>query len=301
MQREIKTLRQQREMVANISSNNTIENSTDTDKNQIIDSLIQLATQEQERGNKSVTPDKLAKLKQYLDTQAQNRIAKEYNQKNLKATKFNELPRIPKPKFSPLFDKFELPEATPQTIQKRGRVPKTGGYKKISFKKLEAVVVEVLETTANILDNLHLFSKLPMFPKNLLRFLKQTNKLWVLILVFLIRKTISQLLNVMRKERKVNVELDILNSTKNNSSQINNDINKKYAKILKDLKFDKLMLYIELVGNFLDLSFNIIELYGIPVADWFMGGLNVASMFMTIYRMNKDDEYVDDDITGDLI
>ena len=32
-----------------------------------------------------------------------------------------------------------------------------------------------------------------------------------------------------------------------------------------------------------------------------MSLLNFASMAMTIYRMNKDDEYVDDDITDDLI
>ena len=43
--------------------------------------------------------------------------------------------------------------------------------------------VNILENLANLLDNLHLLSNLPMFPI-LNRFLKQTNKIWVLILVF---------------------------------------------------------------------------------------------------------------------
>ena len=70
---------------------------------------------------------------------------------------------------------------------------------------------------------------------------------------------------------------------------------------LKDLRFDKSMLVLELIGNFMDLAFNVIELYGVPVPDWLMSGLNFASMAMTVYRMNKDDEYIDDDITEDLI
>jgi len=70
---------------------------------------------------------------------------------------------------------------------------------------------------------------------------------------------------------------------------------------LKDLKFDRMMLYFELVGNFMDLAFNVIELYGIPFPEWFMNTLNFSSMLMTVYRMNKDDEYLDDDITEDLI
>ena len=44
--------------------------------------------------------------------------------------------------------------------------------------------VNILENLANLLDNLHLLSNLPMFPQFLNRFLKQTNKIWVLILVF---------------------------------------------------------------------------------------------------------------------
>lgn len=104
-----------------------------------------------------------------------------------------------------------------------------------------------------------------MFPQFLNRFLKQTNKIWVLILVFLIRKTISQLLNVIRKIRKVNIEVDLLNTTtrKSKINSINEDLNTKYKKVLKDLRFDKMMLVIELIGNFLDLTFNLIELYGI--------------------------------------
>lgn len=109
---------------------------------------------------------------------------------------------------------------------------------------------------------------------------------------------------MIRKERKVESELKIVR--KNGSKLLeggrdDGNIFKRYEKVLKDLSFDKMMLKIELVGNFLDLAFNVIEFYGIPVPDWFMSGLNVASMFMTIYRMNKDDEYVDDDISEELL
>ena len=162
--------------------------------------------------------------------------------------------------------------------------------------------VNILENLANLLDNLHLLSNLQCSTifKSIL---KQTNKIWVLILVFN-QKTISQLLNVIRKIRKVNIEVDLLNSTttknKTGINFINEDLNKN-TKILKDLRFDKMMLIIELIGNFLDLTFNLIELYGIALPDWIMSLLNFASMAMTIYRMNKDDEYVDDDITDDLI
>ena len=116
-----------------------------------------------------------------------------------------------------------------------------------------------------------------------------------------------QLLNVIRKEKKVNVELNILSQSKNSKVLLNSEsqdpsnIYRKYEKVLKDLRFDKSMLVLELIGNFMDLAFNVIELYGVPVPDWLMSGLNFASMAMTVYRMNKDDEYIDDDITEDLI
>ena len=97
--------------------------------------------------------------------------------------------------------------------------------------------------------------------------------------------------------------MNIVNNSQKSelSKPVNEDINRKYNKILKDLKFDKMMLIFELVGNFLDLVFNLIELSEISVPNWVMSTLNVASMGMTIYRMNKDDEYIDDDITEDLI
>ena len=61
------------------------------------------------------------------------------------------------------------------------------------------------------------------------------------------------------------------------------------------------MLILELMGNSLDMLFNVIELRGLKLPDWLMTFLNFVSMAMTVYRMNKDDEYIDDDITEDLI
>ncbi|KAK6456834.1 uncharacterized protein RJT20DRAFT_126890 [Scheffersomyces xylosifermentans] len=302
-------------MVTNITSivnNNSTHSSPSLNKKQeIIDNLIKLAKEEQQRGNKSVTQDKISQLTSYLNKQQSiesNR--KGDSDSKYSYSKFKKLPEVPKPKFSPLFNKFDLSKSVASVnstdinsgVEKGRRKQVYRGSSKFSLKRLESIVVEILESLANLLDSLHLLSNLPMFPKVLSNLLKHTNKLWVIILVFLIRKTISQLYNVIRKERKVKVELEILNFKNGKGSQfINEDINKKYKKILKDLKFDKMMLYIELFGNFLDFTFNFIELYGIPVPDWFMSTLNVSSMAMTVYRMNKDDEYVDDDITEDLI
>lgn len=284
-----------------------------------------MAQKEQLNGNKSITQDKLDNLSRYV-----------LEQKRRKALTAVDPPQnhkskpLPVPVYSSLFTKFDIHKKTSlpaartrktsdkvpsfdpssgsslATIRTRSSptAPRRIPRKKLTFKALERIVIEVLETLANLLDNLHLFSKLPMFPKPLLNLLKQTNKLWILILVFLIRKTISQLLNVIRKQRKVEAELDIV---RENGSKLleggrdDGNIFKRYEKVLKDLAFDKMMLKIELVGNFLDLAFNMIEFYGWAVPDWFMSGLNVASMFMTIYRMNKDDEYVDDDVSEDLL
>lgn len=309
------------------------------DSDQIVDSIIQLARKEQKRGNKSITQEKLDNLSRYvLQQKSRKELARKLYYQSSKTSSKSEsvksssyqtppfIKELPPPQYSPLFSKFNPRQSpTRQTPQYSG-IPRTynrssssqrkknQSNKKLTFKSIERIVIEVLETLANILDNLHLFSKLPMFPKPLLRILKQTNKLWVLILIFLIRKTISQLLNVIRKEKKVAAELSIVKKNGSKLLEFEDELEqsstsqgqpqnifKKYEKVMKDLKFDKTMLIIELIGNFLDLSFNTIELYGIDLPDWFMGGLNAASMFMTIYRMNKDDEYIDDDITEDLI
>ncbi|KAI5970663.1 hypothetical protein CANMA_000254 [Candida margitis] len=290
----------------------------------IINNLIQLAKQEQAKGNTSITSDKLDKLQSVLNNKP------EPPQRNYNFDKFHRFKQVPeqdkprsKPQYPPFFDKFDIDKAEPKkgsssssssssqvqdkdssTSTKKRSSKYKGKFfkaKKFTFKQLEFMFINFLETIANILDNLHLLSNLPMFPQVLTKLLKQTNKLWVLILVFLVRKTISQLLNVIRKIRKVHTELNIMNEKTTTSKPINEDINKKYNKILKDLKFDKMMLIFELVGNFLDLTFNLIELSQISVPNWLMSALNVASMGMTIYRMNKDDEYIDDDITEDLI
>lgn len=257
---------------------------------ELLNTLLKLAEKEQKSGNTDITNEKLKNLSDY--------IIKHDNKNQL--NKFNSYYPVPDTQkeslpintYSPLFNKFKLP-----TPEKTSSIRKY--TKKSAFKRAETTIIDILETLANILDNLHLFSKFPMFPQRLLGLLKQTNKLWILILVFLIRKTIGQLLNLIKKEKKVQVELQIMKGSEN--KVFDNSLMKKYEKVLKDLKFDKVMLILELFGNFLDLGFNVIESYGLPVPDWFMTTLNFSSMVMTIYRMNKDDEYVDDDITEDLI
>ncbi|KAI5957205.1 hypothetical protein KGF54_000133 [Candida jiufengensis] len=280
-------------------------------KQEIINNLLNLAKQEQAKGNSSITSDKLNKLQDILSKKQEEESKTKFN-------KFQTLPIInkPIPKYPPLFDKFDIDnsikpastnnssnsdkDSTTKSNSKKS-IKKYYNPKKFTFKQLEHMFINFLENIANLLDNLHLLSNLPMFPKFLTNLLKQTNKLWILILIFLIRKTISQLLNVIRKIRKVNIEKKILNDNSVTKSTLSEDINKKYNKILKDLKFDKMMLILELIGNLLDFTFNLIELNSIGVPDWLMSGLNFASMAMTIYRMNKDDEYIDDDITEDLI
>lgn len=274
------------------------------DKKELIDNILKLAQEERKKGNNSITEEKLNNLSNYVRNYQLKPKDTASTKSYEKYKKDYPVPKV-KPSYSPLFDKFSVKAQNPPVPKAKLNRDLPFQY---TFKNIERVVIEVLENLANILDNLHLFSKFPMFPSKLVDLLKQTNKLWVLILVFLIRKTISQLLNVIRKERKVNVELSILRLNKNSKLLTNKDDNndeksifRRYEKVLKDLKFDKMMLVLELIGNFLDMGFNLIELYGIPVPDWFMSVLNVASMGMTIYRMNKDDEYIDDDITEDLI
>ncbi|CAX40208.1 conserved hypothetical protein [Candida dubliniensis CD36] len=300
------TIQENTDIVKQVSLKHT---STDPRQQEIINNLLLLAQKEQQKGNTSITSDKLDKLTSLL-SQQQSRTPPSIHTKT-------KLP--PKPKYPSVFNKFDINKSSNNNRQpfsppvkkskSKPRNTNNNSPKKyyrpnnFSLKKIEFIFVNILENLANLLDNLHLLSNLPMFPQFLNRFLKQTNKIWVLILVFLIRKTISQLLNVIRKIRKVNIEVDLLNTTtrKSKINSINEDLNTKYKKVLKDLRFDKMMLVIELIGNFLDLTFNLIELYGIVLPDWIMSLLNFASMAMTIYRMNKDDEYVDDDITEDLI
>lgn len=303
--------------------------------------LLRFARQQQEKGNKSITPEKLAQLQQLLADPSSSKPAPtrphnkpvvavsppkgyttEFYQRRSSTppqprykpsasgsyTPYQKLRLLPKPPpaYSPLLTKYKAKSAatTPVHI---GRPPKQDLafldlLQLFSFRKLERLFVAVLEAVGNILDNLHLFAKLPMFPEVLTKLLKNTNKIWVLILVFLIRKTITQLRNVLRKERKVQVEMRLLENHKTQTMPaMNDDVRRKYEKVLKDLRFDKMMLWIELLGNFLDLAFNVIELYQWAIPKWAMNTLNVASMAMTIYRMNKDDEYLDDDITEDLI
>lgn len=270
------------------------------DRSTAVDNLLKFIETEYKKGNLTVTKEKYKAL---LEIQREQKEKTESKLSSTSDKQSLQSPPLPRPLYPPLFNKFQVPKVTATVPNKRTRLPKN----KLTFKYIEAAVIAILESLANILDNLHLFSKFPMFPKSLLRVLKHTNRLWVLILVFLIRKTVSQLLNVIRKERKVKTELNILKSNGNSKlleeEELTDDSNilRKYEKVIRDLKFDKMMLKIELVGNFLDLAFNVIELYRLPVPPWFMNTLNFASMGMTIYRMNKDDEYVDDDITEELI
>lgn len=272
-------------------SNTTSKVSLTDDRKTVAHNLFLLIEKEYQKGNLTVTKDKydaLVKLRQESE--------------KLKSPSFHSIsPSAPPPLYPPLFYKFPLPKPLVKTRSSRAK-PHT----RITFKKIETVLIAVLEALASLLDNLHLFSKMPLFPKLLLNLLKHTNRLWVLILVFLIRKTVSQLLNVMRKEKKVLGELAILKGNTNSKllgKPTDNDtgVFQRYEKLLKDLQFDKMMLKFELVGDFLDLVFNIIELYSFPVPEWILSTLNIASMAMSVYRMNKDDEYTDDDINQDII
>lgn len=272
-----------------------------------IEGILRIARQEQKKGNKKITEEKLENLSRYVVDYKRKQLQRDKQSRGRTKAPGQQTAESSKPNLEtrlcpPLYDKFNLPKKTPVEKKKERRavVPF-----KFTFKNVERVIIEALEILANLIDNMHLFSKLPMFPKALTRLLRHTNRIWVLILIFLIRKTVSQLLNVIRKQRKVKTELAILRLNKNanllESKDDENNIFRKYDKVLKDLKFDRMMLIIELIGNFLDMAFNVIELYRFPVPDWFMSGLNIASMGMTIYRMNKDTEYLDDDISDDLI
>ncbi|GEQ72165.1 hypothetical protein JCM33374_g5851 [Metschnikowia sp. JCM 33374] len=264
------------------------------DQGEVLSDLIKIIESEYNRGNRTVTHEKYTALLRLRDLQ----------RNQTKPSKLIGAPLLPAPLYPSIFHKFKLPSKN-NTKEKPSRSPTRRGS--WTFKQVETTLITVLEAFANILDNLHLLSKMPLFPKSVVHLLNHTNRIWVLILVFLIRKTISQLLNVRRKETKIANELAILKSNTNSKlleqgpQGEENNIFRKYEKVLKDLKFDKTMLNIELMGNLLDLAFNMIELYDVHVPRWLMSILNFASMGMTIYRMNKDVEYNDDDISEDLI
>ncbi|OBA21693.1 hypothetical protein METBIDRAFT_41006 [Metschnikowia bicuspidata var. bicuspidata NRRL YB-4993] len=261
---------------------------------EVVNDLIKIIELEFNKGNRTVTEEKYAAFLKLRDLQKPQQRQEKPGP-----------PTLPTPLYPTIFQKFQPPQKSLQ--KKENRVPLRQKNQSWSFKYIETTLIAVLEAIASILDNLHLLSKMPMFPKSLVHVLNHTNRIWVLILVFLIRKTISQLLNVRRKERKVASELAILKSNANSklleqgSRNEESNIFRRYEKVLKDLKFDKTMLKIELLGNILDLAFNVIELYALPVPAWFMSILNMASIAMTVYRMNKDDEYIDDDVSEDLI
>lgn len=263
------------------------------DQTKVVSDLIKIIELEYQKGNRTVTHEKYTAFLKLRDLQTKQ-----------KSTQSQIPPTLPPPLYPSFFQKFKLPPKT-HHVKTRSQVRRSN--KSWTFKQMESTLISVLEGFANILDNLHLLSKMPMFPKSLVHLLNHTNRVWVLILVFLIRKTLSQLLNLRRKERKVTSELAILKSNSNSklleqgSNTDENNIFRRYEKVLKDLKFDKTMLKIELLGNLLDLAFNVIEVYAMPVPGWFMSILNVASMAMTVYRMNKDDEYNDDEVSEDLI
>lgn len=250
-----------------------------THRQQLVEELLDIVKKEYRNGNPTVSAQKYKAL---LELQHNTRQ-----------------PPLPAPLYPPLFHKFQLPKPEkPPVLRKRRTQTRTW-----LFKHIELVIVAILESLANLLDTMHIFSRMPMFPPKLAALLKHTNRMWVLVLLFLIRKTLSQFRNVRRKENKVLTELGILRTNANAKllQHTDDNIEKRYEKVLKDLRFDKMMLKIELVGNFLDLVFNAIELYRLPVPQHFMNLLSFTSMAMLIYRMNKDDEYMDDDISEDVM
>lgn len=283
-------------------------------REELLQNIVKFVENEYNRGNSSVSAEKYQALLKYQQDQEES--AHRRNEANFarkyspdRSVTFESLgegeklspPPLPRPLYLPLFYKYKVPQVPDQSrlISKKPH----RSSKPWTIRRIEAVGLNVMETMANLLDNLHLLSRLPMFPKKLNRLLQHTNSVWVVILVFLIRKTVSQLLNVLRRERKVKNEMAILSQNCHSSLldlASENGIMRRYRKLLKDLKFDKMMLQLEFVGNLLDLAFNVIELYRVSVPDWIMRIMNMASMAMTVYRMNKDDEYVDDDISEDI-
>lgn len=284
-------------------------------RQELLQNIVKFVENEYNKGNSSVSAEKYEALLKYQREQEESinrsrtpKLGDVYiHERNDAFEAFGsseELipPPLPRPLYLPLFYKFHPPQVLDQP--RKASAKNRHSSKPWTFRRIENAGLAIMETGANLLDNLHLLSRLPMFPQKLHRLLQHTNSIWVVILIFLIRKTISQLLNVLRRERKVKNEMAILNQ-KCHSPLLDldseNGVLRRYRKALKDLKFDKMMLQLELIGNLLDLAFNAIELYKVTLPDWLMRIMNLASMAMTVYRMNKDDEYVDDDISEDIL
>ncbi|RKP28964.1 hypothetical protein METBISCDRAFT_19800 [Metschnikowia bicuspidata] len=264
-------------------------------REELLQKIVQVVENEYLRGNSSVSAEKYQALLEYQRQTQERSPRPKYLLPSL-ASKLRG-PPVPRPLYLPLLYKFLVPSPDERILRR----PRAQTW---TLRHVEAVALNLMESMTSVLDNLHVLSKMPMFPRKLVRLLQHTNRVWVVILVFLIRKTVSQLLNVLRRERKVKNELAILGLSCHSpllELDSENGVLQRYRNLLKDLRFNKMMLQLELVGNVLDLAFNAIELYRVSVPRWLMSTMNVINIAMTVYRMNKADEYVDEDISEDLL
>lgn len=151
----------------------------------------------------------------------------------------------------------------------------------------ENKVVTTLETLANILDNMLLLSRLPLFPKSIRLLLRYTNIVWVVVLVFLIKRSVTQVVHLNKQERAIRQELAVILMREKCVGKLFQEVEAKHEQMLSMIKIKRVILYIELAGNSLDFLLNLIDIMGWKPQRSLMTVLNASSVLMSMYRMNK--------------
>lgn len=268
----------------------------------IAERLLRITEDAQRSGNENISEEKIAKIRDYL--QRHTRADPRDDRLTIDSTPSTTAPtaktasRSPlvKSKQSLIYSMYRLP---PSKIKPPQLKPTGKGKRQYSsmgnpgknFVQMEHLVVTILENLANLLDNIHLFSKMPFFPSILKQALKHTNSIWIVVLIFLIKRSISELRRLQSEEREIVKELEIVEKQKQkqtlSQSSLNEDIHTNHHKTLTKIAIQRIMIYVEIGGNILDLTLNVIEFQGWKVHRGFMSVLNICSMLMSVYRVNK--------------
>lgn len=271
--------------------------------NDIARRLIKITEDALKNESEHISKEKIARVRAYLQNYTQNNherlphqirvthesIASMKNPtaSNLKSTSGHlGQPRI--------YSLYRLPELKCQKLKPKFSDKSCGvtgeSKARLKYVEVEQVIITILENLANLLDNLHLFSRMPFFPQFLKKALKHTNSVWVVVLIFLIKRSITELMNLRKHKHNLLKELEIIGKQKLGSKwTLGGDIGSEHHKILSTIAVKRVMVYVEIGGNLLDLTLNVVELRGWKLQKSIMSGLNLCSMLMSIYRVNKAD------------
>ncbi|ODQ80273.1 hypothetical protein BABINDRAFT_7727 [Babjeviella inositovora NRRL Y-12698] len=187
---------------------------------------------------------------------------------------------------------------SPSSIHRRdkSRIARTElGRDKPLLARAEEVLLEHLESLVTLLDNINLLQR---FVKRLKenKFLEMINthtaKIWVFTLVFMIRKSISDLIERNTVLRHTKAELVVFLQTRIAQQKLAVDprddafIQEFYTRI-EEVQHERSLILLELSGNVIDFAFVLTEVLGIALPGYVEGFLSLVSGLMSWYRISK--------------